>query len=540
MSTPSGAPFFDVAVVGSGAAGLSAALGAADAGLSVALVCKSSRQSGSTRWAQGGIAAAIGDGDSPAEHARDTMTAAAGLADEEAVRQLTEAAPALVARLQELGAQFDLADGKPSLGREGGHSRNRILHAGGDATGREVSRALLAVLSSETRVTLLEDTVALDLQLDLEGRACGLWIAKVDRGGSLDEPLLLRAGAVVLASGGLGQLFETTTNPPESTGDGLAMASRAGAFIEDLEFVQFHPTALAAGRSDQLPLLTEALRGEGALLVDDKGTRFMVGVHPYAELAPRDVVAAEMARIMGEGGDRRLFLDMRPVGAALLRSRFPTVVEICARAGIDPSLEPVPVAPAAHYSCGGVAADLDGRTSVSGLFAVGEVAATGVHGANRLASNSLLEALLSGTRAARGAVSESAEEPGTYIPRRPQQHVPGVYRQSLVSAASKGAGLLRCASGLTGLLAELANVPLLPGAAPDLQSAEATSLHEVATLLATAALTRTESRGCHRRTDEPFERPEWVSSVCLRGPASSVEVEVRPRSSTLALSEVCK
>jgi L-aspartate oxidase len=389
----------DVVVVGSGIAGLTAALHARAAGR-VVLVTKSLLDAGSTRWAQGGIAAALADDDSPADHYADTLAAGAGLCDPAAVQVLVDEGPARVRELGALGAAFDRdPDGVLELTREGGHLHRRIVHAGGDATGAEVERALIAAVVAAGDIEVIEHALALDLLLDDTGAACGITLHVLGEG-ARDGVGALRARAVVLAAGGLGQVYASTTNPAVSTGDGLGLALRAGAAAADVEFVQFHPTALwtGPGATGRQPLVTEALRGEGALLVDARAQRVMDGVHPLGDLAPRDVVAKQMSRVMAAQGVDHLFLDARGLGADLLRRRFPTLLANCAEIGIDPLTEPVPVAPAAHYASGGVRTDVDGATTVRGLYACGEVACTGVHGANRLASNSLLEGLVFATR----------------------------------------------------------------------------------------------------------------------------------------------
>jgi L-aspartate oxidase len=382
----------DVVVVGAGAAGLSAALEASARGRRVLLIGKAGLDAGSSPLAQGGLAAVLSPADSPELHHQDTVTAGAGLCDDAAVAALVSAAPGEIAWLAALGARFDPGP----LGLEGGHSRPRIVHAGGDASGAEVHRVLRrAVLDAP--VEILTETVALDALRDDRGRVAGLLVGtaagKVPSGGL--SVGVIRASAVVLASGGYGQAYATTTNPVGATGDGLALALRAGAEVTDVEFVQFHPTVLwqAAGQGQQ-PLVTEALRGAGAVLVDVHGRPVMAGRHPRADLAPRDVVAAEMHRRMatGDGPGTHLWLDATAVGRPRLEEHFPTVTAACRAVGIEPSREPIPVAPGAHYACGGIRADLSGRTTLAGLYAIGEVAATGLHGANRLASNSLTEA----------------------------------------------------------------------------------------------------------------------------------------------------
>src|SRR4051812_32892342 len=392
----------DVVVVGSGAAGLMTAVALADAGRSVTVVTKGALGDGSTAWAQGGLAAVLGADDDTETHVQDTLVAGAGLCDEAAVRILVDEAPAAIALLQKLGARLDLdAHGRPALTREGGHSRDRIVHAGGDASGAEVTRTLGGALRARG-IDVLENTVALDALRAADGRVVGLRVARIAHDGSLLDAGDLRARATVLATGGYGQVYAATSNPAGATGDGLALALRAGAEVADVEMVQFHPTVLWTGPAavGQQALISEAVRGEGAVLVDRDGRRIMPGAHPLADLAPRDVVSATIAAHLRATGEHHVWLDATALGGDHLRHRFPGILRACRDAGFDLTREPVPVTPAAHYSCGGVVADLAGRTSVAGLFAVGEVACTGVQGANRLASNSITEGLVAARRCA--------------------------------------------------------------------------------------------------------------------------------------------
>ncbi|HZB48762.1 MAG TPA: FAD-dependent oxidoreductase, partial [Mycobacteriales bacterium] len=346
----------DVVVVGSGIAGLSAARHARAAGHAVTVVTKVTIGAGSTRWAQGGIAAALDPADSPADHLADTLAAGAGLCDEAAVRVLVEEGPDRVRELIGAGARFDRGPGGGlALTREGGHHRDRIVHAGGDATGAEVQRALEEAVRADPGITVVEHALVLDLLTDAGGRAAGVTLHVLGEG-TPDGVGAVLARAVVLATGGMGQVYAATTNPAVSTGDGVALALRAGAEVTDLEFVQFHPTALWLGPAarGQQPLVSEALRGEGAVLVDAAGKRFLAGVHELADLAPRDVVAKEVFRVMRAEGLDHVWLDARGLGRQLLERRFPSIVARCRLAGVDPVTDPIPVVPAAHYASGGV------------------------------------------------------------------------------------------------------------------------------------------------------------------------------------------
>ena len=516
FSTPYDVRDAEVIVVGSGLAGMTAALQLAPR--AVTLITKTAGlPGGSSLYAQGGIAAAVGPGDRPEDHAADTVAAGAGLVDTAMAALLTRDGAALVRRLLEDGLPFDRApDGSPLLGREAAHGAARIVHAGGDATGRTLVTAMAERLRATPSVRVETDAFAVDLAIR-NGRVCGL-LACHGQGW-----VLHRAPRVILATGGIGSAFARTTNPAEATGDGLAIAARAGARLADLEFVQFHPTALAVD-ADPVPLLTEALRGAGALLLDRDGRRFMPDEHPLVELAPRDVVARAIGRRVAAG--EPVFLDLRPALAAK-PDGFPTVLALCADHGLYPFAGPMPVAPAAHYHMGGVVTDADGRTSLEGLWACGEVACTGVHGANRLASNSLLEALVFGARVARDVAERPlAPLPPFALPRPPAvaadvgpallDAIGGEARTALYEGAGlvrDGLGLLAARRKLDRLAAALDTLRCEDGdahASPAIvrQWGEARNRLLVGRLVVHAALAREESRGAHCRSDHPLANPD--------------------------------
>ncbi len=537
----------DVVVLGSGAAGLSAALAVRPV-RSVLVVTKDVLSAGSTAWAQGGLAAVLHPEDSLEEHTQDTLQAGAGLCEESVVRRLVSEAPRSIHYLMRLGAAFDPGDDDQiALTREGGHSRERIVHSGGDRSGAEVQRTL-DESALRAGVEVLERAFAIELLTgwgpDGVRQAAGVLVAGLDE---LGEPVsvgVIRANSVVLASGGYGQVFASTSNPPAVTGDGLAMALRAGLELTDIEFMQFHPTVLWTGADarGQQALISEAVRGEGAILFDAAGDRIMAGVHPLEDLAPRDVVAAAITQAMARGaaGVRdHVYLDATSIGDRF-RERFPSITESCLAIGVDPTTTRIPVAPASHYACGGVRAHLDGSTSLRGLYAVGEVTRTGVHGANRLASNSLTEGVVSGTRVGRDLAWElpdrvEPELPGSVDGSSQYRLVDPARLVEIRTAMSLHTGVLRDADSLvsaheaiTAVLAD-ASTEVIPNRA----SWEATNLVTVAAAMVAAATMRTESRGCHRRSDHPETLESWRHSldVTLQDrsePVSALSIEHVP------------
>lgn len=518
-------PSADVIVLGSGLAGLTTALALAP--LRVLLVTKTpSLYGGSSLLAQGGIAACVSEDDSPAEHAADTVVAGAGLCDAEIAAGVTEEGPEAVGFLERHGVVFDCdATGRLLLGMEGAHGRHRILHAGGDAAGRHLMAALAKAVQGAEHISVHDSTMAVDLALG-EGPLRGLWAVGPDA-----VCRLFRSPAVVLATGGSGALWPATSNPPEATADGLAMAARQGALLADLEFAQFHPTTLLTGQTaaGRLPLLSEALRGAGALLVDGDGHRFMLDEHPLAELAPRDVVARAVWRRRQRGEDIRL--DLRPALTKRGQDGFPQAVAACRAAGFDPATEAVPVTPALHYHMGGVLTDAHGRSSLPGLWACGEVATTGLHGANRLASNSLLEAVVFGQRVAQDILSSErcgstqSELSAPELPPPSCGEVCFALQSELRAVVGQALGVERAAPELEAAVAALEELQdRLPVSSPAQESSDAAEIRTwletrnmllAARLVAQAALQREESRGAHFRRDFPMTRESWSRHIAL-------------------------
>ena len=498
----------DFVVVGAGVAGLSAAIELASAGR-VLIVAKDSLRESSSEYAQGGIAAALSDDDEVELHEHDTIVAGDGLCDVEAVHTLVEEAPAAIERLIEWGAAFDREGAKLLFAREGAHSRNRVLHAHGDSTGREIVRTLRHKARSIENISFHTFAAVTDL-LRQEGEIAG--VLAFDE--KTQQTVSVSARAVLLATGGLGRVFENTTNPDVATGDGVACAYRAGAAVSDIEFVQFHPTALYVPSAPRF-LLSEALRGEGAYLRNASGERFMERYHPLKELAPRDVVSRAIVMELRATGDPSAFLDLTHLPPSFVRDRFPRIYETCMQYGVDLERTPAPVRPAAHYAMGGVKTDLLGRTSLQRLFAAGEVACTGVHGANRLASNSLLEGVVFGARAGQAMSALPPMSVG-----RPELvdilKFPAITERDLRAIAWNACGVLRNGPELVAAYKRLSSRAFEECSAPDRAKFELRNMHQVALLLSLAAIAREESRGGHYRTDFPFRSAAYEkhSVIC--------------------------
>ncbi len=518
----------DVVIVGGGLAGLFCALKLTPRPVTV-ISAAPLGQGASTAWAQGGIAAAVAEGDSAEAHAADTIAAGAGLVDAKIALGLAREASARIHDLLHYGVPFDRdLEGELAVGREAAHSARRIVHVRGDMAGRAIMSALIESVHRRPSIRVIEGYVAEEL-LTLDGAVTGLQLRRV--GDATAKPVTIATRAVMLATGGIGHLYAVTTNPAEASGLGLAIAARAGAIIADPEFVQFHPTAIMLGR-DPAPLATEALRGEGATLINDKGERFMLARHPLAELAPRDIVARGVFAEIEAG--RGAFLDAREALGAHLAEKFPTVYASCMAAGIDPAKQPIPVAPAAHYHMGGISVDARGRTSLKGLWAGGEVSSTGAHGANRLASNSLLEAVVFAARIAEDIGGSPTDGPARLPATSMDQQdcaVPALEEKSLRAMMTSHLGVIRHGDRLAEAVRAFAGIERDAGNIA-LRNMAATTL-----LVAASAWARRESRGAHYRIDYPSERAtpahrtmttlvaarEIAASLSERAPARTVE-----------------
>lgn len=535
----------DFIVIGSGIAGLRAAIELAQHGAHVTVLTKDRTDESNTEYAQGGIAVALAEDDRIALHEEDTLNAGAGLCDERAVRVMVEDGPGLIQELIEWGTEFDREGGRLVFTQEAAHSRRRILHAHGDSTGREIVRALIARARAERGIVFMAHAATESLLVE-DGRVRGVrYLDPLVR-----APRSLHARAVVLASGGAGQVFLHTTNPNVATGDGMAMAYAAGAELADMEFVQFHPTALNLPDAPRF-LLSEAMRGEGGVLRNIDGKRFMPRYHERAELAPRDVVSRSIVAEMQRTAKKTVYLDMTALDARYLRERFPKIYETCLRYGLDITKDLLPVSPASHYCMGGVRTDLYGRAALPGLYAAGEVSCTGVHGANRLASNSLLEGLVFGARAGRAAALDSVRERAKLYADAPGEEDAGTLKDLNLSVAGEIAlavrkrvrrlmwervGILRSRESVSRALAEFEQIARAP------LSRASRNFLTVATLIARAALWREESRGAHHRIDYPArDDKRWLVHSILRDGAeitSSRLIDFSPEKREAEVEEI--
>jgi L-aspartate oxidase len=530
---------YDVLIVGSGIAGLRAAIEIASRGSRVAILTKDGPTDSSSDKAQGGIAAVLSDDDEIGLHYEDTLRAGDGLCNEGAVRVLVEEGPRRALELIEWGARFDREGARLALTREAAHSKRRILHAQGDSTGREIVRALVARVRATPGVELLTRLFSIDLVMQ-GGRSVG--VLAIDE--SCGETLLLRSPAVMLATGGAGQIYRETTNPPQATGDGMAMAYRAGAEMMDLEFVQFHPTGLLLPGAPRF-LLSEAMRGEGGRLVNGRGEPFMAALDPRGDLAPRDIVARGILAEMRRTRSDSVFLDMTALDPGFVRGRFPGIAATCARFGLDIGRDRLPVAPCAHFMMGGVKTGLAGRTSIPGLYAAGEVACTGVHGANRLASNSLLEGLVFGARAGEAMLQDTADAPGAAgmqdgpepDPRALAAQVRSIAESTAGTAASAlrqvmwdDVGLVRDAPGLRRAVGAILEMEQgLAERPPTRAGLEARNMLYVGRLIAESASRRQESRGSHYRSDFPRPEPGRGRHAIIAPGAPAPDLPLLPR-----------
>lgn len=513
--------YYDIVIIGSGIAGLYAAHKASRGGHKIALVTKKRIKDSNTGEAQGGIAAALEVNDSPELHYKDTLQAGAGLCDREAVSVLVNEGALRVRELIELGVEFDRNKGSIDLSREGAHSHNRILHAHGDATGAEIQRTLANVVHVSGKVEIFVEHFVVDLLIK-NNRCYGVLMC-----GPNSELKILRSSSVVLATGGLGKLYSLSTNPEVATGDGVAIAYRAGAEVMDMEFVQFHPTTLVHEKAMGF-LISEAVRGEGAFLINKNGERFMPRYHKLAELGPRDIVARAIISEMDATKSNCVFLTVKHLSAEVIKTKFPNIVRTCLECGIDITKELVPVAPAAHYMMGGVKTDLDGQTSIDGLYACGEVACQGVHGANRLASNSLLDGLVYGYRAVnkimRGIKTKKYKNICFRCDGCPTEHSGNSdiinfeeLRSRIQSVLTQNAGPVRNETGLAKALSFFEGRSGLPSCIEaDISVLETCNMLTVGELVVHAALMRKESRGGHYREDFPFESKLWRRHIIMR------------------------
>ncbi len=505
-------------MVGAGVAGLRAAIELAPAGR-VLVVAKDSLSESSSEYAQGGIAAALSDDDEVELHEQDTLLAGDGLCNLEAVHTLVQEAPAAIEQLIDWGTAFDRQGSRLLFAREGAHSRNRVLHAHGDSTGREIVRTLYQHAASLPSIEFRSFAAVTDLLVS-NGEVIGVSAHEE----ATRATALIEARGTLLATGGLGRVFENTTNPGVATGDGVACAWRAGAAIEDIEFVQFHPTALYLPGVPRF-LLSEALRGEGAYLRNASGERFMQRYHPAQELAPRDVVSRSIVLELRATGDPSAFLDLTHLEPGFVRRRFPRIYDTCLRYGVDLETTPAPVRPAAHYAMGGVRTDLFGRTNLPRLYAAGEVACTGVHGANRLASNSLLEGIVFGARAGQD-MRTLPELPSALAFDFPAQAFPAIAERELRAICWNSCGILRSGPELSAAYNRLHSRALAPVASPSRADFELRAMHQVGSLISLAALARRESRGGHYRTDFPAKSPAFEKHSILTRPAHGADAQI--------------